>query len=75
MQNLKLRTATNELNDLKSEREVIRSSVGDVHSILLHLLDAHDPIMTITIKRNSAEKLRPALDILSRIEGVSVTGV
>ncbi|XP_023734159.1 uncharacterized protein LOC111882023 [Lactuca sativa] len=50
-------------------------SVGDVHSILPHLLDAHDPIINITIRRHLAEKLRPALDILSRIEGVSVTGV
>ena len=75
MQNLKLRTATAELNDLKSKREVIRSSAGDVHSILLHLLEAHDPIITITICKHLAEKLRPALDILSRIEGVPVTGV
>ncbi|XP_023769602.1 uncharacterized protein LOC111918175 [Lactuca sativa] len=34
IQNLKLRSATTELNDLKSKREVIRSSVGDVHSII-----------------------------------------
>ncbi|XP_023760537.1 cell wall protein DAN4-like [Lactuca sativa] len=75
MQNLKLRTAIIELNDLKSEREVIRSSVGDVHSILLHLLDAHDPILTISIRHHLADKLRLALDILSQIEGVSVTNV
>ncbi|CAI9290795.1 unnamed protein product [Lactuca saligna] len=75
MQNLRLRTATNELNDFKCEREVIRSSVGDVHSILFHLLDAHDPILTISIRRHLPDKLRPALDILSRIEGVSVTDV
>ncbi|XP_052625879.1 uncharacterized protein LOC128132917 [Lactuca sativa] len=68
MQNYKLRTATTEVNDLKSEREVIRSFVADVHSILLHLLEAHDPIITITIRRHLADKLRPALDILSRNE-------
>ncbi|KAL7590713.1 hypothetical protein Lser_V15G41340 [Lactuca serriola] len=70
MQNYKLRTATAELNDLNSEREVIRSYVADVRSILLHLLEAHDPIITITIIRHLDDKLRPALDILSRIEGV-----
>nr|KAJ0186294.1 hypothetical protein LSAT_V11C900455370 [Lactuca sativa] len=75
MQNHKLRTATVEVNDLKSEKEVIWSSVADVHSILLHLIEAHDPIITITIRCHLADKLRPALDILSRIEGVSVTGV
>nr|KAJ0221051.1 hypothetical protein LSAT_V11C200068880 [Lactuca sativa] len=72
---LALCTATAELNDLKSEREVIRSSTPEVHSILLHLIKAHDPIITITIRRHLADKLRPALDILSRIEGVPVTGV
>nr|KAJ0220074.1 hypothetical protein LSAT_V11C200061920 [Lactuca sativa] len=64
--NYKLCTATAEVNDLKSEWEVIRSSAADVHSILLPL---------ITIRRHLADKLRPALDILSRIEGVPVTCV
>nr|KAJ0211212.1 hypothetical protein LSAT_V11C400205310 [Lactuca sativa] len=73
--NLKLHTATQKLNDLKSEREVIRSSVGDVHLIPHHLLDAHDSILTISICHHLAEKLHPALDILSRIEGVSNTVV
>ncbi|XP_052627167.1 uncharacterized protein LOC128133688 [Lactuca sativa] len=36
----KVRTANAEINDLKSEREVIRSSAADVHSILLHLIEA-----------------------------------
>nr|KAJ0220199.1 hypothetical protein LSAT_V11C200056640 [Lactuca sativa] len=75
MQNLKPRTATTELNDLNSEKEVVRSLVADVHSILLHLVEAHDPIITITTRRHLADKLRPTLDILSRIEGVLVTGV
>nr|KAJ0220691.1 hypothetical protein LSAT_V11C200074110 [Lactuca sativa] len=60
LQSLKLRTALTEIDDLKSEREVIRSSAADVHSILLHLIE---------------DKLRPELDVLNRIEGVPVTGV
>nr|KAJ0224063.1 hypothetical protein LSAT_V11C200061910 [Lactuca sativa] len=64
--NYKLCTATAEVNDLKSEREVIRSSAADVHSILLPL---------ITIRRHLADKLRPTLDILSRIEGFPVNCV
>ncbi|CAI9277392.1 unnamed protein product [Lactuca saligna] len=47
MQNLKLCTTTTELNDLKLEKEVVRSLVADVHSILLHILEAHDPIISI----------------------------
>nr|KAJ0216587.1 hypothetical protein LSAT_V11C300155180 [Lactuca sativa] len=61
----KVRTANTEINDLKSERE----------SILLHLIEASDPLITITVRRHLADKLRLALDILSRIEGVPVTGV
>nr|KAJ0186423.1 hypothetical protein LSAT_V11C900487950 [Lactuca sativa] len=67
IQNLKLRTATKEHDDL--------NSLGDVHSIMLHLLDHHDSVLTISIRRHLAAKLRPALDILSRIEGVLVTSV
>nr|KAJ0221851.1 hypothetical protein LSAT_V11C200062850 [Lactuca sativa] len=73
-QNLKLCTVTQELNDLNSEREVIRSSISDVHSILLHLWDAHEVIVTIYIRRHLAEKLRPALDILSRIKAKATAG-
>nr|KAJ0186128.1 hypothetical protein LSAT_V11C900506530 [Lactuca sativa] len=75
LQTHKLRTAHAEIDDLKLEREVIRSSAADVHSILLHLIEGHDPLVTITIRRHLADKLRPALDVLSRIEGVPVTGV
>nr|KAJ0213192.1 hypothetical protein LSAT_V11C400185240 [Lactuca sativa] len=75
LHNLKLQTATKDLEDLKSEQEVIRSSVDDIHSILLHLLDAHDSILTISIQRHLDEKLHPDLDILSRVEGIPETSV
>ncbi|XP_023769235.1 pectinesterase inhibitor 10-like [Lactuca sativa] len=71
----KVHTTNTEINDLKSEREVIRSSAADVHSILLHLIEASDPLITITVRRHLADKLRPALDVLNRIEGVPVTKV
>nr|KAJ0211223.1 hypothetical protein LSAT_V11C400209150 [Lactuca sativa] len=71
----KLRTANAEIDDLKSEWEVIRSSVADVHSILLHLIEASDPLITITVRRHLADKLRPALDVVSHTEGVPVSGV
>ncbi|XP_052627609.1 uncharacterized protein LOC128134173 [Lactuca sativa] len=52
LQTHKPRTANAEINDLKLEREVIRSSVADVHSILLHLIEANDPLITITVRRH-----------------------
>nr|KAJ0189358.1 hypothetical protein LSAT_V11C800443120 [Lactuca sativa] len=70
-QTLKLNQANKELEALRSERSVVKSSVGNVHSILLHLLEAYDSVLTILVRHHLAEKLRPALDILSRIEGVT----
>ncbi|XP_023752373.1 uncharacterized protein LOC111900726 [Lactuca sativa] len=75
LQTHKLRTANAKINDLKSEKEVIRSSATNVHSILLRLIEANDPLISITVRRHLADKIRPALDVLSRIEGVLVTGV
>ncbi|CAH1431384.1 unnamed protein product [Lactuca virosa] len=74
-QTLKLTLATKEIDDLKSERAVIKSCVGDVHSLFSNLLEAHDSVLTLTVPRHLAEKLRPALEILSRIEGVPGTVV
>nr|KAJ0199245.1 hypothetical protein LSAT_V11C600325250 [Lactuca sativa] len=75
LQQHKVCTANTDINDLKSERDVIRSFAADVQSILLHLIEASDPLITITVRRHLADKLRLALDVLSRIEGVPVTGV
>lgn len=36
---------------------MVKSSVGDVHSILIHLLEAHNPVLMISIRRHLAEKL------------------
>lgn len=75
LQTHKLKSAHAKIDDLKSEREAIRSSAADIHSILLHLIEGHDSLVTITTRRHLADKLRPTLDVLSRIEGVPVTGV
>ncbi|CAI9279258.1 unnamed protein product [Lactuca saligna] len=75
LQTHKLRSAHAEIDDLKSEREIIRTSAADIHSILLHLIDGHDTLVTTTTRRHLADKLRPDLDVLSRIEGVPVAGV
>lgn len=70
-QTLKLKQVNKDIDILQSERAVIKNYVGDVHSIILHLFEAHDLVLTITVRRLLAEKLRVTLDILSRIKGVS----
>ncbi|KAL7592584.1 hypothetical protein Lser_V15G33726 [Lactuca serriola] len=69
-QTLKLNQAKKELEALRLKRSVVKSFVGDVHSILLHLLEAHDSILTISVRRHLADKLRTDLDILIRIKGL-----
>nr|KAJ0197850.1 hypothetical protein LSAT_V11C700361140 [Lactuca sativa] len=69
--NLQLSQANNEVNQLRSERAVVNSCVSDGHAILLSVLEAHDPILTISARHCLVDKFRPALGMLSRIEGVS----
>ena len=48
----------------------MKSCIRDVNSFLSNLIEAHDPILTITIHRHLADKLRPAFALLTRLEGV-----
>ncbi|KAL7592851.1 hypothetical protein Lser_V15G34533 [Lactuca serriola] len=65
-----LSSSQQQLDALRSEREVIRTCVSDVHSAIANILEAHDPILNHTMRRTLAEKLAPALDLLSKIEGL-----
>lgn len=67
---VKLKHTQNEIDDLKSERAGIKCCVSDVNSLLSNLLEPHDPILTITIRRHLADKLRPVIALLNKIEGV-----
>ena len=46
------------------------SCVSDVHAALSNILEAHDPIINYSVRRDLAEKLAPALSLLSKIEGL-----
>lgn len=59
------------IKELKSERVVVKSVVGDVYAFLFNILDAHDPMLSISIRWYLTEKFRPALAMLYQIEGVS----
>ena len=49
VQAAKLTQANKEIKELKSERVVVKSIVGDVNALLSNILDAHDPILSISI--------------------------
>ncbi|KAL7586246.1 hypothetical protein Lser_V15G38226 [Lactuca serriola] len=65
-----LSNSQQQLEALRSEREVIRTCVSDVHAALSNILEAHDPILNHSVRRTLAEKLSPAMDLLSKIEGL-----
>ncbi|XP_023750787.1 uncharacterized protein LOC111899139 [Lactuca sativa] len=69
-QGVRLIQAQREIDELKSKRTVMKTYVFDVHALLSNLLDAHDSVLNITIRRHLVEKLRPGLDLLSRVAGV-----
>ena len=49
---------------------MIKSCVSDVHRALSNIIEVHDPILNYLVRRTLAEKLAPALAMLSRIEGL-----
>ncbi|KAL7614886.1 hypothetical protein Lser_V15G06502 [Lactuca serriola] len=65
-----LSNSQQQLEALRSEREVIKTCVSDVHAALSNILEAHDPILNHSVRRTLTEKLAPALDLLSKIEGL-----
>ncbi|XP_023770501.1 flocculation protein FLO11-like [Lactuca sativa] len=71
VQKVQLAQAKKEISLLKTERAVFRSCAGDVKDMLLNLLGAHDPILTLTIKNHLTTKLIPALAMLHEMNGVS----
>ncbi|KAL7590731.1 hypothetical protein Lser_V15G37323 [Lactuca serriola] len=65
-----LSNSQQKIDALRSEREVIKMCVLDVHSAISNILEAHDPILNHSVRRTLAEKLAPALDLLNKIEGL-----
>ena len=66
-QSIKLKHANKEIKELNSERAVMETCVGDVNSLLSNLLEAHDSILTISVRRHLADKLCPAFTLLNRL--------
>ncbi|CAI9298379.1 unnamed protein product [Lactuca saligna] len=69
-QEIKLKHAQKEIDELKYERTVKKSCVSDVNSLLSNLVEACDPILAITIRWHLADKLCPAIALLNRLESV-----
>ncbi|KAL7609410.1 hypothetical protein Lser_V15G12206 [Lactuca serriola] len=70
VKSLQLSNSQKEIESLRSEREIVSSCVSDVHAAISNILEAHDPIHNYSVRRDLAEKLAPALSLLSKIEGL-----
>ncbi|KAL7597933.1 hypothetical protein Lser_V15G27207 [Lactuca serriola] len=70
VKSIQLSNFQRDIESLRSEREIISSCVSDVHASISNILEAHDPILNYSVRRDLAEKLAPALSLLSKIEGL-----
>ncbi|CAI9282769.1 unnamed protein product [Lactuca saligna] len=67
---VKLENAEKQVNDLLSEKETMKSYIADVTSVLLDIVETQHSMITITVKKHLAKKLRPVFTMLHRPEGV-----
>ena len=68
---VKLDNAAKQINELLSEKAIMKSCITDVNALLSDIIETHDLMITITIKRHLSEKIRPVFTMLNRVEGVS----
>lgn len=68
---VKLNYANLYLDDLESEKIVLKSCVLEVNEYLHHILDTRDSLLTVVVRQHLADKLKPIFAMLNRIEGVS----
>ncbi|XP_023771185.1 uncharacterized protein LOC111919854 [Lactuca sativa] len=70
-QKVEIARAEREILLLKTERVVFRSCAGDVLTQLHNVIQAHDPIFTLTIRNHLTSKLLQAIELLREMKGVS----
>lgn len=67
----KLHYTTKKVDDLLVEKAVMRSCVFDVTGLLSDIIETRNHMISLTVKRHLADKLRPVFVILHRLEGIS----
>ncbi|CAH1453178.1 unnamed protein product [Lactuca virosa] len=66
----KLEASEKQVNDLLSERVVMRSSITDVTGLLSNIIETRDSMIPITMRKHLAEELKPVFAMLHRLKGV-----
>ncbi|CAI9299910.1 unnamed protein product [Lactuca saligna] len=67
----KLQYAHKRVDDLIAEKAVTRSCIYDVTGLLYDIIETRNLMISITVKKHLADKLRPVFAMLHRLEGVS----
>ncbi|CAH1423775.1 unnamed protein product [Lactuca virosa] len=67
----KLKASEKQVLDLLSKKAVMRSCITYVTGMLSDIIETRDSMITITMHKHLAEKLRPVFTMLHRLEGVS----
>ncbi|XP_023763644.1 uncharacterized protein LOC111912141 [Lactuca sativa] len=67
---MKLSQANKQIDDLNSEKAVVKSCVADVNLYLQNLVETCDSLLMFPVGQHLVEKLKPVFSMLNRIEGV-----
>lgn len=71
---IKLDNAEKQVNDLLSEKDAMKSYISEVNSMLSDIIETHDSMITVTVKKHLAEKFRHVFAKLNQLEGVPESG-
>lgn len=67
---VKLRYSEQRVKYLLSEKATMKSCIADINGLLSDIIEIHDSMITITVKKHLAEKFMSGFSMLNRLEGV-----
>lgn len=68
---LKLNYANKHLDDLKTEKVVIKRCISEINQYMHRMVETRDSLLNVSIRQNLLEKLQPVFDMFNQIKGVS----
>lgn len=73
--NVKLSYANKQIDELKSEKVVIKSCVSDVNVDLYNLIETCESLLAVYVRQHLVEKLKPIFSMLDKIQGVPESSI
>ncbi|CAI9278050.1 unnamed protein product [Lactuca saligna] len=71
---VKLQYNHKRVDDLESEKTVVKSCDSEINQYLQRLFETHDSIFIISVRQHLSDKLQPVFSMLNEIECVSGSG-